>query len=165
LGDGIDEMTKGLFDLQTDVPAFTFFKNMLALPQGKIVVAELQLVLTPKDALISTDTIELGSLGFIGSPNPIQDLVVGDITKIVTIDLLDYYTPIQLENTFFQGAPTGNEGRILLRYSDDAIVSGAKLKMTAFVPEPGTLLLFSVGGLLLLLLSRLGKGEGDALQA
>ncbi|MDT8383070.1 MAG: PEP-CTERM sorting domain-containing protein [Gammaproteobacteria bacterium] len=152
IGDGIDEWTRGIFDFRSDA-AYSDFSNLLAEPHGKIFAATLSLVLTPRDFLFTTDQFNLENSTFIGSPqisdlfnDPANPLLSNNISKIVTLDLLNFYSQQQLENYLSGGiGDFVNDGRILLTYGDDAIVSGAALRITANIPEPGTLALFSLG--------------------
>ncbi len=144
IGDGVDEWTRGLFDFQADAD-YSGFSSLLAGSHGKIFSATLSLVLTPMDSLFSTDQFNLENSSFVGAPqiynlfndaaNPLLD---NGISKIVELDLLDFYSQQQLENFL-------SDGRYLMTYGDDAIISGAMIRLTANIPEPGTLALFSVG--------------------
>jgi len=144
IGDGIDEWTRGLFDFQADT-SYSDFISLLAEPHGKIFNATLSLVLTPMDNLFLTDQFNLENNAFVGSPqiydlfnNSLNPLLDNGISKIIELDLLDFYSQQQLENYL-------GDGRYLMTYGDDAMISGAMIRLTANIPEPGTIALFSVG--------------------
>jgi hypothetical protein len=145
VGNGVDEWTRGVFDFRADA-SYLAFSNLLAGPHGKIFGATLQLVLTPF-SLFANDQFNLENGTFLGDPqigdqlsnNP---LLSNGVSKLVTLNLLDFYSQQQLSNFLSFGVGDfANDGRIVLTYGDDAIVSGATLRLVADVPEPGTLLL------------------------
>ena len=161
VGNGIDDRASGIFDFRNDA-LYTDFTDILGLPKGMITGATLRLILsrTPFE-LFENDQISLENGPFVddGYPpftqigeqltiNPFLKDASGEDTvfKQVTLNLFDFYTSQQLEN--FLSGGTGdfvNDGRIVLTYGDDAILSGAALTLTArTVPEPGTLALFSL---------------------
>jgi hypothetical protein len=143
VGDGIDDWTRGIFDFRGD-PAYAQF-----ITGGTITAATLSLVLSPVDGLFSNDQFNLENGPFTGSPeigNQLYDnaFLENGISKIVTLNLLNYFTSEQLMN--FLSGGTGdflNDGRIVFTYGDDTIVSGAMMQLTA-VPEPPTLALVGV---------------------
>lgn len=150
VGNGIDEWTKGLFDFRSD-PNYAAFSNLLTVPHGKIFAATLRLILAPQDTLFTNDQFNLENGSFVGEP-----LVGNQLTnnpylsngnsKEIVINLLDFYSQQQLAN--FLSGGTGdfiNDGRILLTYADDSIVSGAALTLTANVPEPTSFVLLGAG--------------------
>jgi hypothetical protein len=153
VGNGIDDRTKGIFDFRTD-PLYPSFVTMLSNPSGHISVARLELVLTPRESLFINDQINLENGPFLADPaigNQILDasnpFLSNGNSKVVTLDLLKYYSNEQLVN--FLSAGTGQQfmedGRIIMTYGDDSIVTGAALTLTANVPEPGTFVLASLG--------------------
>ena len=149
VGNGVDDRTKGIFDFRSD-PDYVAFSSLLAQPHGKITAALLSFVLTPF-SLFSNDQFNLENGSFVGEPeigNQLTDnaFLENGISKLVAINLLNYFSETQLENYLSNG--TGdfvNDGRIVFTYGDDAIVTGAALRVTAYVPEPGTLALLSLG--------------------
>lgn len=161
VGNGIDDRTSGVFDFRSDTN-YSDFSNLLGQPHGKILGATLRLILSPTTfTLFQNDQISLENGPFVDDGYPpftqigeqltnnafLKDALGQDTTfKEVKLDLLTFYTQQQLEN--FLSGGTGdfaNDGRILLTYGDDAVVSGAALTLTANIPEPGTLTLFSLG--------------------
>lgn len=157
VGNGIDDRVSAVFDFRSDSLYGSF---VAALTSGAhLSAARLQLVLTVADPLYLNDQFSLENGIYLGEPevgeqlsaNPTLD---NGISKLVTIDLLKYYTGEQLYNFLsLGGSDFFNDGRIVLRYGDDAIVSGAALTLTA-VPEPGSLALVGVGMALLPLLAK-----------
>ena len=139
-GDGVDDRTRGIFDFRAD-PVYGTFAT-----RGTITAATLSLVLTPADANYFNDQFNLENGPFTGEPevgNQLTDnpLLDNGLSKIVTLDLLKYYTSEQLMN--FLSGGTGDfasDGRIVFTYADDAVVSGAMMRLTA-IPEPPTLAL------------------------
>ncbi|MGZ8289604.1 MAG: PEP-CTERM sorting domain-containing protein [Telluria sp.] len=150
VGNGIDEWTKGLFDFRSD-SNYAAFSNLLALPHGKIFGATLRLILAPQDPLFTNDQFNLENGPFVGEPMVGDQLtnnpyLANGRSKEIVIDLLDFYSQQQLAN--FLSGGTGdfvNDGRILLTYADDSIVSGASLTLTANVPEPTSFFLLGAG--------------------
>jgi hypothetical protein len=150
VGNGIDEWTRGLFDFRSD-QNYSAFSNLLTAPHGKIFSATLRLILSPQDSLFVNDQFNLENGPFVGEP------LVGDqltnkpylsngVSKEVVINLLDFYSQQQLENFLSGGiGDFVNDGRILLTYADDSIVSGAALTLTANVPEPASFVLLGAG--------------------
>jgi hypothetical protein len=153
VGNGIDDRTRGIFDFRSD-QNYASFVDALTSPGAILTNARLQLVLTPRDSLFINDQISLENGPFRGDPaigNQILDaanpFLSNGVSKIVTLDLKQYYTNEQLFNFLSNGSGQFmDDGRIILQYGDDAIVSGAALLLTAFpVPEPGTALLAAIG--------------------
>lgn len=140
VGNGLDDWTRGTFDFRGD-PAYVQFVTA-----ARITAATLSLVLSPIDGLFSNDQFNLENGPFTGDPeigNQLYDnaFLENGISKIVTLNLLNYFTSEQLMN--FLSGGTGdflNDGRIVFTYGDDTIVSGAMMQLTA-VPEPPTLAL------------------------
>lgn len=156
VGNGIDDRISAVFDFRSD----SFYASFVAaLTSGAhLSAARLQLVLTVADPLYLNDQFSLENGIYVGEPeigdqlsnNPPLD---NGISRLVTIDLLKYYTGEQLYNFLsLGGGDFFNDGRIVLRYGDDAMVSGAALTLTA-VPEPDSLVLVGVGMALLPLLA------------
>jgi len=158
VGNGVDDRTNGIFDFRSD-PDYAAFSSLLAQPHGKITAAILSFVLTPF-SLFTNDQFNLENGPFVGEPeigNQLTDnpLLANQISKLVTINLLNYFSETQLENYLSNGSGDfANDGRILFTYSDDAIVTGAALRLTANIPEPGTLALLSLGLLASLTIQR-----------
>lgn len=152
VGNGVDDRTSGLFDFRGDNLYAPF---VAALTSGAhISAARLQLVLTVADPLYTNDQFSLENGTYLGEPEVGDQLsanayLANGVSKLVTIDLLKYYTGEQLYNFLSLGSGDFfNDGRIVLRYGDDATVSGAALTLTA-VPEPGSLALVGLGAALL----------------
>lgn len=131
VGDGIDEYTLWNFDFSgdPDYGAFSLYDTLAA--------ANLTLTLTPKDSLITTDSI--GIDGLLHIFDPIQSLPVG-VTSTITIDLLFYYDSDEILGSLIGG----DIGMIPMKYQDDAVLSFAQLDL-ASVPEPATMLLLGTG--------------------
>ena len=131
VGDGIDEYTIWNFDFSgaTDDGALSLGDTLA--------VANLTLTLTPKDSLITTDSI--GIDGLLHMFDPVQSLPVG-VTSTITIDLLSYYDSAEILGSLFGG----DIGMIPMKYQDDSILSFAQLDL-APVPEPTTMLLLGTG--------------------
>lgn len=164
IGNGVDDRTKGVFDFRGD-GNYSAFSNLLTLPHGKIIAATLSLYLQPL-SLFANDQINLENGTFVGSPDIGNQLtnnptLSSDGVKLVTLNLLDYYSQTQLANYLSFGVGDFvNDGRIVMTYSDDAMVSGASLRLTATIPEPATMTLLTLGLLPGLLLRRkVGKTE------
>ena len=143
VGNGIDDRTNGLFDFRSD-PNYAAFFGQLQQVHGKLNNALLSLVLTPMHPNYLNDQINLENGPFLGDPeigsqlenNP---LLPNEMSKQVTLNLLNYYTTEQISNYLSGGVGDFlTDGRILLTYSDDATVSGMNLLLTSDVPEPGT---------------------------
>jgi DNA-binding beta-propeller fold protein YncE len=120
-GDGSDEETSWTFDFNED-PNYRDFESR----SGPLTSALLTLTLTPKNEGITSDVVFIETLSLINAPE-IQTLPV-DVTSTITIELLDKpsYTSTAIIGIFFSSI----EGRILMRYLDDAIISWAKLELT-----------------------------------
>lgn len=144
-GNGVDDWTKGIFDFRSDAN-YLQLSSVLAQPHGKVFSAILNMVLTPF-SLFTNDMFSLENGPFLGDPEIGQQLtsnpLLGNqISKIVTINLRDYYSQQQLENYLsFGTGDYANDGRILLTYADDAIMSAASLTITANIPEPSSFLM------------------------
>jgi hypothetical protein len=96
------------------------------------------LTLRPASQLITTDQFGVEGLPFISTT--IQQLPVGQ-TATLTWDLLEFYRPTTLLDVLMR-----HQGLLAMRYADDAVVSFAQLTLqTTTVPEPGTLLLVTLG--------------------
>ena len=141
VGNGIDDRTRAVFDFRNH-SSYSAFSDVLAQVHGKIFGATLQLVLTAKNPYYFNDMISVENMAFVGVPQ-IGDQLEMDVTKIVSINLLDLFSQEQLENFLsFGSGDYANDGRIVLVYGDDAILSGAALTLTANdIPVPGTLAL------------------------
>jgi hypothetical protein len=122
-GDGIDEETSWTFYFGDD-PNYNDFKSFSS--SRPLTSALLTLTLTPKDEAVTTDVVLIESLSVINAPE-IQTLPV-DVTSTIAIELLDRisYTSTAILGILFSGI----EGRIVMRYNDDAIISWAKLELT-----------------------------------
>ena len=128
VGNGVDEDTVWDFDFTGDTNFGAFPTNV------PLASAMFSLTLNPKNALITTDAVKIEGLS--GITDPIQGLSV-NTPSTVEFDLLDYYSSADI-----LGAFTG--GQISMRYTDDAILSGASLELTP-TPEPGTIVLLLTG--------------------
>ena len=127
-GDGSDEETSWTFYFGED-PNYNDFKNFSS--SRPLTSALLTLTLTPKDEGVTTDVVLIESLSAIPAPE-IQTLPV-DVTSTITIELLDDRPdrPPPYASTAILGVLfSGIEGRIVMRYNDDAIISWAKLELT-----------------------------------
>lgn len=154
VGNGIDERTRGTFDFRAD-ENYSQFVDLLRQPHGKITSAVLSLVLlvVPYDAFYTNDQISLENGPFVGDPQIGQQLennlfLEGGMAKLIMLDLLDFYSREQLVNFLSGGiGDFFGDGRIAITYGDDAFVTGANLRLTADIPEPGTLALLALGTL------------------
>jgi hypothetical protein len=119
-GDGSDEETSWTFYFGED-PHFSDFRSR----SGPLTSALLTLTLTPKNEGITTDVVFIETLSLINGPE-IQTLPI-DVTSTITIELLEKpsYTSTAILPLLFSGM----EGRILMRFVDDAIISSAKLEL------------------------------------
>ncbi len=92
---------------------------------------------------ILTDEVGIASL-FVGGKKPTYGLdlpVLGEETMVM-VDLLTYISKSKFKN-LLQGEDTGY---IWLKYSDDAVLSYAKLEVSAVQnPEPASLILLGTG--------------------
>jgi hypothetical protein len=124
-GDGSDEETSWTFYFGED-PNYNEFKNSSS---SRPLTALLTLTLTPT-AGVDSDVVLIESLSAMPAPE-IQTLPV-DVTSTITIDLLeDRPAPPPYTSTAILGVLfSGIEGRIVMRYNDDAIISWAKLELT-----------------------------------
>jgi len=156
VGDGVDERTIGIFD-------FTLDPNWgLATQFGiKLVSAILTFTLSSDEVFLSTDGFFIASSfnpnGDILLPGALPEIflfapftpgpglllpALPFTEEIFTMELLDFYSEDDLNDRLF----AGTAGELNLRYGDDAILSFAKLELTAIQnPEPGTLLLLGSG--------------------
>lgn len=150
IGNGISDRTLGLFDFRGS-SGFDAFRTELARVNHVIDEASLTLAVTPLNGFFFNDSVLLGGLPFIPSPNPFNSLT-RNATTFVTLNMLDYYTSEQLENIFFTGEPSGNTGVLRMIFGDDSVVSLASLRLSTNVPIPGTIVL--LGPLAAGLLSR-----------
>jgi hypothetical protein len=134
VGNGVDEYTSWTFDFTDDINYGSFDASEI------LTSAWLELTLTPKNGLITTDAVKIVGLPYITTT--IQSLSVGATTTI-SFELLDYYTSAQILSEFSSSVL----GEIGMLYQDDSIVSSASLSLTnnAPVPEPATMLLFGTG--------------------
>jgi hypothetical protein len=119
LGDGIDEQTSWTLDFSED-PDFAAFSTADSLAS-----ARLTLTLTPKSSLISFDIVKIDELSGINLAQ-FQDLPL-DTASTIQLELLDFYTSEQILEILNQGG----QGQIPMFYSDDAIVSFARLDLTS----------------------------------
>ena len=116
VGDGINETTTWGMDFNEDINWNSFHEKK------PIIDAKLELTLTPKDDLITTDILNVKGLDPIG--NAIFSELPVDETSTVCIDLLEEgYGEKQIRNRL-------GDGILNFEYSDDAILSSAKLKIT-----------------------------------
>jgi PEP-CTERM motif len=169
VGNGIDDRTRGIFDFRFD-PLYPAFVQQLSTPGMIISVAQLELVLTPRESLFLNDQIGLENGPFVASPeigNQLSDInnpfLINGNSKLVTIDLRNYYSNEQLVNFLSGGSGQFfQDGRIIMTYGDDSIVSGAALTLTANVPEPASFVLASLGLVGLLSARRLGQASSAA---
>lgn len=150
VGNGVDEWTRGIFDFRSD-PNYAALSSLLAIPHGKIMDATLRLILTPQNTLFWNDQFNLENGSFVGEPL-IGDQLINNpflsngISKEIVINLRDFYSQQQLSNFLsFGSGDFANDGRIVLTYGDDSIVSGASLTLTADVPEPASFVLLGAG--------------------
>ncbi len=135
-GDGLDEQTTWVLDF-TDNPNFSRITAGLPLTS-----AVLTLRLTAADAGIADDLIQIDGLGPIAVA-AIQGLTPG-ATATIQLELLDYYSSERILAVLDAGV----FGEIPLTYTDDAIISFARLDMIP-VPEPTTATLLAAGLLLI----------------
>ena len=134
-GDGANDETTWVLDF-TDDPNFTRFAAGMPLAS-----AILTLRLTAGDAGIADDLIQIDGLDPIISA-AIQGLAPGT-TKTIQLELLDFYSSERILAILGGGV----FGEIPLTYTDDAIISFARLDMIA-VPEPATMTMLAAGVLL-----------------
>lgn len=118
VGDGDAETTTWSLDFTTD-------PDVVSLPDsGTLLVADLELTLTPGSGDATDDTIQVGSLAAV-APTEFANLQSGS-TDTVTVDLLGYYSAHQLLDAVDDGGDV-----LALTYADDAIVSFAQLTLEA----------------------------------
>ncbi|MDY6785009.1 MAG: PEP-CTERM sorting domain-containing protein [Cyanobacteriota bacterium] len=135
VGDGVDESTTWTFDFTEDTN-FPFFST-----SGALRSAFLTLELAGADTSIITDTVQIEGLPLIVT-DVIQELPLNS-TSVVTLELLDFYS----SNSILQAFESGEFGQLSMRYTDDAVVSFAKLELVS-TPEPASALgLFTLGTL------------------
>ena len=132
LGNGRDEDTRWSLDF-TKFPNWQSFNADV---DGRgLRSALLTLTLIPTDEFISTDTLKVGELPAIGANKaegressfvylPFQKVPL-EIPSIIEIELLSFYTPEEVLSVV-RGDP---EGQVPMRFSDDAIVVFAHLKL------------------------------------
>lgn len=131
LGNGLNEDTTWAFDFTSD-PNFGSFSASVPLAS-----ALLTLTLTTTFG-IDTDTVVIDGLPQFDS-SAIRGLPVG-VTQTVQLELLDYYSSGAILAAF----SGGDFGKIPMIYSDDSIVSFARLTL-APVPLPAAFPLFGTG--------------------
>jgi hypothetical protein len=119
LGDGVDEQTTWTFDFSED-PDFAAFPTADSLTS-----ARLTLTLTPKSPHATLDIIKIEGLSGI-NPAQFQDIPI-DTASTIQLELLDFYTSERILEILNQGG----QGQIPMYYSDDAIVSLARLDLTS----------------------------------
>ena len=125
-GDGSDEETSWTFYFG-EPPEEEIFQKFRS-SSGPLTSALLTLTLTPKDEGITSDVVYIETLSVTAGPDlVIQKLPVG-VTKTISFELLNEisYTSDAILGILFSSL----EGRILMRYVDDAIISEAKLELT-----------------------------------
>jgi hypothetical protein len=122
-GDGSDEETSWTFYFGED-PNFSDFRSR----SGPLTSALLTLTLTPKNTGIETDVVFIETLSVTAGPELVIRKLPVDVTSTITFELLNEisYTSAAILGILFSGL----EGRILMRYVDDAIISEAKLELT-----------------------------------
>jgi hypothetical protein len=124
IGNGIDETTTWTFDLRTDPDLAGLGRLPGAFPTvGPLTSAVLTLTLTPKNVLITTDTVRIEGLSAITAEQA-QTLPI-NVTNTIQIDLLKFFSADDI-----LGILTANAGQIRMLYQDDAIVSFARLELT-----------------------------------
>lgn len=132
IGDGLDEATSWTLDF-TQHGNFASFSTT-----APLVSALLTLTLTPVTSL-STDAFWLEGYGYAGTTE-IQPLGPSSGTTTLQIQLLNYYSSAIILQSYTQGTL----GKISCMYSDDAIVSYARLELVNAVPEPQSILLLAL---------------------
>ena len=138
-GDGSNERTLWTFDFNADpnLAAFTA-------PGMGLTSALLTLTIHSTDPFVKTDDVVINSAGFdpIFPPELATLSVPTDPAGFTfTVELLDYYSAGDIMSLF-----NGSGNTLPFKYSDDAIVSFAKLELTATeLPEPTSLLLLGSG--------------------
>lgn len=132
-GDGIDETTIWDFNVATS-PDWDAF-DLSDLP---LVSAVLTLTLTQHfpHGPVTDVTRPLDLAPSITLPSFLEE---GE-TDSIQINLLDTYTPLQL-----LGVLDARNGVIPMIYSNDAVVSFAKIELTRAIPAPGSLALVALG--------------------
>ena len=126
-GDGSDEETSWTFYFgePPDEKIFQEFRSS----SGPLTSALLTLTLTPKNTGIETDVVFIETLSVTAGPDLVIRKLPVDVTSTTDpIELLNHpsYTSTAILGIFFSSL----EGRILMRYLDDAIISEAKLELT-----------------------------------
>ena len=158
IGDGINEHSDWTFDFSSD-PAWSSFDLTAPLRS-----AELTLTLIPRglpdpnnpndpnaqlDDFCTDGVFIHGISGSVrinpgGSPCPAFSF---DVTAMVTVDLLDYQSggvPVADISDRILQKLLSNNGELDMRYIADAIIEKTELVLVS-IPEPGTLLLVSLG--------------------
>jgi hypothetical protein len=125
LGDGNDEVTRWSFDFGLTDPV---------MPSGPLTGATLLLSLTPRNGLITTDSVCIDGLANIVDPIQGLPVLARGQTVDVTIDLLNSYSSDEILGVLNGGAV----GVIPMRYADDSIVSYAQLDLSNSVPDVGS---------------------------
>lgn len=123
LGDGIDEGTLWTFDYTT-APFFLVFPT-----SGAVISACLTLTLTPKHVDVSTDQLGIRRLGIKNATPEMRALPV-DQTATVQVQLVDpdFYTGAAILDALVR-----SHGTLAMLYTDDAIVSFARLDLVALL--------------------------------
>ncbi|MCP4422271.1 MAG: hypothetical protein GY805_37155 [Chloroflexi bacterium] len=117
-GDGNDERTDWVFNFTTHDSYSSFSTSK------ELKFARLTLMLEPKNALITTDLVEIDGLPQIATPL-IQTLPVDGRIHTFTIELLHYYCSANILEILVK-----HVGKIPMKYRDDAIVSYAHLELS-----------------------------------
>jgi len=140
-GDGINDFTTWTFDFSNTLGVSDFIEDFEK--SGKLSSAKLTLQLTPKVTGFSTDDIRIDKTGLTiielvdAVPN-FNDIQIGVLTNI-EIQLLNFYTSDEIMGVFLPAKT------LPMKYTDDAIISFARLELTTPVSEPATLSILSFG--------------------
>lgn len=146
-GDGVDENTTWSFDFSTDPQWATF-------PAGGVLSSAAFSVTLHTKGGVQTDAVSI--VGLAGLFDPFDELSAG-LTVNITFDLLDFYTP----SSILQKLVASPDGVLSMFYADDAIVSFARLELTA-VPEPSSFALLTFGLLGMAAVARRTAVQGNA---